>query len=58
MLAGFFFKTLNENGVRTDNHFDLDQVLIKIDKDQRLKNLYAEVRVFILLSNLIQGLND
>ena len=25
MLAGFFFKTLNENGVRTDNHFDLDQ---------------------------------
>jgi hypothetical protein len=58
MLAGFFFKTLNENGVRTDNHFDLDQVLIKIDKDRRLKNLYAEVRVFILLSNLIQGLND
>ena len=58
MLAGFFFKTLNENGVRTDNHFDLDKVLIKIDKDRLLKNLYAEVRVFILLINLIQGLND
>ena len=39
MLAGFVFKTLNENGVETDNHFDLDQVLIKIDKDRRLKKL-------------------
>ena len=58
MLADSVLKTLNENGVEIDNHFDLDQVLIKIDKDRRLKNLYAEVRVFILLSNLIQGLND
>jgi len=39
MLAGFFFKTLNENGVGTDNHFDLDQVLIKIDTGWRLKKL-------------------
>jgi|TARA_B110000196_G_scaffold192704_1_gene165110 hypothetical protein len=39
MLAGFLFKTLNENGVETDNHFDLDQVLIKTDTSRQLKKL-------------------
>jgi len=39
MLAGFVFKTLNENGVEIDNHFDLDQDLVKIDTGRRLKKL-------------------
>ena len=39
MLADSVLKTFNENGVEIDNHFDLDQVLIKIDTGRRLKKL-------------------
>ena len=39
MLADSVLKTLNENVVEIDNHFDLDQVLIKTDTSRQLKKL-------------------
>ena len=53
MLAGFVFKTLNENGVEIDNHFDLDQVLIKIDTDRAQKTCMLKRECLCFLSNLI-----